>query len=151
MVCSGILAAIVSLKAGVAGPRPHMARTAAALSFGGMLVFTTFVAAGIANVRRPEVHKRWMVLATFGILQAAIARWIMLVPAIGQPLRILIGAVIVDLMIIAVALVDARARGGRVHPVYVTGLALLVLVQWARAAVLDTAPWLRFTTWLVAL
>lgn len=150
MVCTGLLANVVSLKVGLAGPRPMVAHRSAALGFGGMLVFAVFVSAGIANVRRPEVHKRWMVMATFGILQAAIARWIMLIPAISQPTRILIGALIVDAMILAVALVDARARG-RVHPVYVAGLAFLVFVQWARTAVIGTPAWLEFTAWLVNL
>jgi hypothetical protein len=149
MVFAGVLATIVSLKAGL-GERPVIARTSAALSFGGMTLFSTFVAFGIANVLNPERHKRFMLLATFSILQAAVARWIMLIPSIGQPLRILIGAALVDLMLLAVIVIDSRARG-RVHPVYVCGGALIVLVQWARIAMLDTATWVAFTNWLAAL
>ena len=125
-------------------------RAAAVLSFGAMILFSTFMTVGIANHAKPDWHKRLMVLATFGILQAAIARWIMLIPAIGQPLRVFLGAVIVDLMLLAVIWIDARARG-RVHPVYVAGAALILVVQFVRRAILPTEAWLNFTAWLAAL
>lgn len=150
MVFSGILAAIASLKAGIEGPRPAAARLAAGLSFGGMLLFSGFIIAGVANLRRPEWHRRLMLVATFGILQAAIARWIMLIPTINQPQRVLLGAVIVDVLLVAVALLDARRRR-RMHPAWSIGLAALLLVQWARVAMQSTEPWLAFTAWLAAL
>src|SRR5262245_1060813 len=149
MVFAGVVAAIVSLKSGI-GPRPQIARAAAALSVGGMVLFSTFVAAGIANVLHPARHKRFMVLATFGIVQAAVARWIMLIPSIALPLRTMIGAVIVDSMLLAVILMDARAEK-RIHPVYLLGAAVILLVQWARVAVLQTDQWVAFTNWLVQL
>jgi hypothetical protein len=150
MVLSGLLAAVVSLKSGLEEPRPHVARTAAALSFGGMLLFSTFMIAGISTLRRPAWHKRLMVLATLSILQAAIARWIMLIPDIGQPTRILIGAVIVDVLLLTVAWVDTRAQG-RLHPAWAVGGALILCVQWIRIAILPTAEWLAFTNWLAQL
>lgn len=149
MVFSGVLALIVSLKSGLA-IRPQIARTAAALSFGGMTLFSTFIAFGVANVMRPAWHKRFMVLATFSILQAAIARLIMLIPSIGQPLRITIGTIIVDLMLLTVIALDSRAER-RVHPVYVFGALFIFIVQWARIAVLNTQAWLDFTQWLAGL
>jgi energy-converting hydrogenase Eha subunit A len=150
MVFAGLLAAIVSIKAGLAGPRPEIARTATVLSFSGMTLFSTFIVLALANIRRPDFHKRLMLLATFSILQAAVARVIMLVPAIAQPQRVVIGAVIVDAMIVAVALLDARDRG-RVHPVYVAGGAFIVGVQYLRAQLLGTDGWVHFCTWLAAL
>lgn len=149
MVFSGVLAMIVSLKAGLE-VRPQIARTAAALSVGGVTLFSTFIALGIANVLRPERHKRFMVLATFSILQAAIARLIMLIPSIGQPLRVTLGTIIVDLMLLTVIAVDSRAQR-RVHPVYLYGALFILFVQWARIAVLDTQAWIEFTHWLAAL
>ncbi len=150
MVFAGVVAAIVSLKAGLPGPRPVAARTAAALSFGGMVLFSTFVIAGIANIRRPDWHKRLLLLANLGILQAAIARWIMLIPAIGQPLRILIGAVIVDALLLIVVLVDARAQR-RLHPAWLVGAALLITVQCVRVVIVPTDGWIGFTGWLARL
>lgn len=149
MVFSGVLGLIVSLKSGLE-VRPQIARTAAALSVGGMTLFSTFIALAIANVLRPERHKRFMVLATFSILQAAIARLIMLIPSIGQPLRITIGTIMVDLMLLTVIAMDSRAQR-RVHPVYVGGALFILFVQWARIAILDTQVWIDFTRWLAAL
>jgi hypothetical protein len=150
MVFSGLLAAIVSLQAGLPGPRPEAARTGAVLSFSGMTLFTTFFVLAIANLRRVERHKRLMVLASFSILQAAIARFIMLFPLIAQPQRVVIGALIVDALLLAVALIDARARG-RLHPVYVAGGAFIAGVQFLRAQLLHTAAWEDFCAWLAAL
>jgi hypothetical protein len=91
-----------------------------------------------------------MVLATFSILQAAIARIIMLFPAILQPQRIVLGAYITDALLLAVILLDARVRG-RVHPVYVAGGALIVLVQYGRSQLLPTETWVAFCAWLATL
>ncbi|HEX6994901.1 MAG TPA: hypothetical protein VF339_12220 [Gammaproteobacteria bacterium] len=150
MLFSGILAAIVSLAANLPGPRPDAARAAAALSFSGTLLFTTFIAVGITNIGRPDVHRRAMTLAAFSIIQAAIARLIMIVPQIAQPERIVIGAVIVDLLLIGVVLLDRRAIG-RVHPMWVAGLALIVTVQWLRVVIARTEAWAVFTAWLAQL
>lgn len=149
MVFSGLLAAIVTVQADLASA-PQAARTGAVLSVSGITLFTTFFALGIANVRRPERHKRLMVLATFSILQAAIARVIMLSPAIAQPQRVWTGALLVDLLLLGVILLDWRARG-RVHRVYLAGGAFIVLVQYLRMALLRTGAWAAFTAWLAAL
>jgi hypothetical protein len=145
-----LLAAIVSLQAGLPGPRPEAARTGAMLSFSGMTLFTTFFVLAIANLRRLERHKRLMVLASFSILQAAIARFIMLFPVIAQPQRVVIGALVVDALLLAVALIDARARG-RLHPVYVAGGAFIAVIQFLRAQLLPTAAWADFCARLAAL
>jgi len=150
MLCSGILAAVVSLEANLPGPRPDAARAAAALSFSGMLLFTTFIVVGVANVRRPDVHRRAMTLAAFSIIQAAVARLIMLAPQIAQPERIVIGAVIVDLLLLGVVLLDRRATG-RMHPVWTAGFVLIVTVQWLRVVIARTDAWAVFTARLAGL
>jgi hypothetical protein len=150
MVFSGILASIASLKAGIVGPRPQAVRLAAGLSFGGMLLFSGFIIAAIANLRRPEWHRRLILIGTISILQAAIARWIMLIPNINQPQRVLIGAVIVDSLLVGIALLDARSQK-RFHPAWAIGLAAMLFVQWARVAIQPTETWLAFTAWLAAL
>jgi hypothetical protein len=150
MVFSGILATIVTLQSGLAGPRPEAARASAVLGIPAMALFTTFIALGIANVRKPDWHKRLMMLATFSILQAAVARVIRLFPLITLPQRMVIGAVIVDALLLVVVLLDARVRG-RVHPVYAAGGALIVLVQYGRGELLATDVWVSFCDWLAAL
>jgi hypothetical protein len=75
---------------------------------------------------------------------------IRLFPLITLPQRMVIGAVIVDALLLVVVLLDARVRG-RVHPVYAAGGALIVLVQYGRGELLATDVWVSFCDWLAAL
>jgi hypothetical protein len=58
MVITGVVATTVSLKAGLAGPNPEFARRANVLGMFAMALFSIFIALAIANIRRPELHKR---------------------------------------------------------------------------------------------
>jgi energy-converting hydrogenase Eha subunit A len=150
MVFAGVLATIVQLRADLVGPQPDVARGVAALGFSALLLFTTFVALGIGNIRRPEIHRRFMVLASFAILGAATTRLMRLVPETTQPERALLGAVAVDVLLLAVVLLDRRAVG-RIHPVWMAGGAILIASQWLRRALSRTDLWTHVTDWLAAL
>lgn len=150
MVFSGVLVQVLSLKSGLAGPRPDIARNVAALGFSGMWMFATYVGVAVANLRRPEVHRRLMVLASFAILGAALARLARIVPGTTQPERGWLAAAMVDLMLLVVVLIDRRITGS-VHPAWIAGGAFLVGNQVLRTFIVDTAPWIAFTAWLAAL
>lgn len=150
MVVSGVLAAIVTVQEGIGTPPEVIVRANTALSTGAMIMFSTFMALAVANLKTPERHKRFIVLAMFSMLQAAVARLIMLAPTIGHPLRTLLGTLVVDALLLAVIAIDTRVRG-RLHPVYVGGAAFIVSIQYLRRAVLDTAFWRHFVNWLAAL
>ena len=149
MVFSGVLATIVSLQANLP-VRPDFARASAALSFSGVALFTGFFTLGIANIKRPDRHKRLMMLASFSIVQAAVARLIRLVPTIALPERILIGAMILDVILFAIVLLDRRSTG-RVHPVWLLGGAALISVQYLRVVIVPTEFWRHVTQWLAML
>jgi hypothetical protein len=150
MVLSGLLAAVVTIHAALGTPREPIVRANTALSIGAMLMFSAFMILAVANLASPQRHKRYIVLAMFSILQAAVARIFMLAPAIGHPLRTLLGAIVVDLLLLTVIALDARKQG-RVHPVYLGGFAFLLMVQYMRRAVLDTQFWFDFTNWMASL
>ena len=97
-----------------------------------MVLFGGLVCAAIANVRRPEIHKRLMLLATISVIPPAIARVFFalnvgiapgLRPGLG-PLRtvesVLAPALIADALVLAGMICDWRTRG-RPHPAYVIG------------------------------
>ena len=42
------------------------------------------------------------------------------------------------------------ATNRRLHPAFAAGLALIVVVQFGRLALSQTAAWTRFAQWLVA-
>lgn len=150
MVFSGILVQTVNLAAGLRGPQPEVARYVAALGFSAMLMFTTFVALAIANVRRPQIHRRLMVLASFAIIGAAVVRLMRFVPETTLADRVLLGTFVVDGLLVVLVLLDRRAAG-RVHPVWLAGGGFLVANQAVRAVIADTAPWIGFTAWLASL
>jgi hypothetical protein len=75
MVVSGTTAGILSMRREFAAGYEEEAAAFLLTPFSAMLIFTTLVAAAIAWRRRPETHKRLMLLATISLLDAAIARW----------------------------------------------------------------------------
>lgn len=134
-----------------------------ALAFGwvqvsGVAFFWTVFALGIANVKKPEVHKRLMLLGTISLLDAPIARIVLTLmmpgpPPVGAPPpigAILLPGLIADLLIVAAIVYDWRTRG-RPHPVYLAGGAALLALQLTREAVSQTSAWHAAATWLVGL
>ena len=99
-----------------------------------MVLFPAFVAIGLANRRDPQAHKRWMVLATVGILTAAVNR-IPIIYGLGPP-AYFAG---VDLFILAVW--DFRTLG-RLHPATLWGGLVLIASQPVRLVVSGTEGWL---------
>ena len=86
------------------------------------MVFTL----AIATTRRPETHKRLMLLAGISILDAAVARWFLTFlappgPPGPPPVAVTIApAFVAYLLLVAAIVFDWRTRG-RPHPVYVYG------------------------------
>jgi hypothetical protein len=150
MVFSGIIAIVVNLAALLGTPRERVVVGTSILGVTSMILFTVFLTAAVANVRRPEWHKRLIVLATLSIMQAVVTRFILWIPDIIQPHRALIGAAITDLMLLAVILLDARIKR-RAHPVYLAGGAFLLFIQIARSPVTHTPFWRETCRWLASL
>jgi len=110
-----------------------------------MLLFGIFAGAGLACRTRPDVHRRFMLLATIAMLPAAIGR------AIGRLLgavhpALFFGAVMFFLLPIVI---HDRRNLGRVHPVTLWAGLALILSFPARLALGKTDLWLTFAAWLV--
>jgi len=120
---------------------------------------------GIASVRRPEAHRRLMLLATANLLPAAVSRLfgVVLAPKnAGRPNFALVAdenlaftvalaaALIVDLLIVVAIVRDWRMRG-RPHAAYVSGLACMLVVQLLRKPFAHTVLWHWITDGLLAL
>lgn len=80
------------------------------------LIFAALVAAGLAWRRKPDVHKRLMLMATIAILWPAFFRFRHYFPDVPRP-EWVFGFLLPQLMLAAVVLAD-RLRFGHVHPVY---------------------------------
>ena len=110
-----------------------------------MLLFGVFAGAGLAWRRRPDVHKRFMALATIAILPPAIGRAMGWLFGGGRP-ALFFGAV--GFFLVAIVVYDRR-RLGRVHPVTLWGGVALMLSFPARLALGKTDLWLGFAEWLI--
>lgn len=108
-------------------------------------LFALFVGLALTQIRHPQNHKRWMLLATVNLIPAAFARW----PGVA-PLGPLAFFGLTDLFIIALAIWDFRTRG-RLHPVTLWGGLLIIVSQPLRLLVWDTEGWLAFARWATGL
>ena len=111
------------------------------LPLGDMALFAGFFGAAVAYRRRPELHKRLILLATVALLFAAVAR---VVPV--EPPSIFL---LVWLAPLGVAMLHDWRTRGRVHQVYGIGLVIL-LVAFARVWAMNHEPWLTIGRALLA-
>lgn len=155
MVVIGLAAAIQTLTRGLAAGYGDHSRAFLILPVSAISLFAGFFVAAIANIRRPERHKRFMLLATISLLQAAMGRiFFVLVtgggpglrPGLGPPPPLIIGLVpslIIEALIIAGIVHDWRTRG-RPHPVWLIGAAVTTAVILLRGPLSATPGWLAF-------
>lgn len=88
------------------------------IPFGDMVLFGSFFVAAVANRARPEVHKRFILLATIAIVFAAAFR----LQAAGVPLP---AAIAVWYSPLVLAMLYDLWQRGRVHAVYWIGAAAM--------------------------
>jgi len=122
----------------------------------GIAFFAVVFVLGIVNTRRPEVHKRLMLLAAVSILDAAIARWFLTFlappgPPGPPPVPVTIAPAVVAALLLVVAMVRDWRTEGRVHPVYIYGTLAMLAVKVLNWPVSETATWHSFAGGILAL
>jgi hypothetical protein len=159
MVFVGFAAADEVLAKRLAAGYGDRARAFHIVSTSMIALFGAFVFAAIVYVKRPEVHKRLMLLATITMIPPAIARLFFAVnvgigpglrPGLGPPRTVesvLISGLVADALILAGAIYDLRTRG-RVHPAYVIGGVIIVALQVLRTPVSTTHTWYAIADFL---
>jgi len=157
----GLDQAIGSLKRLEAAGAGDPARAFSIVSFSAIALFAALFAAAIVNVKKPEVHKRLILVATVSMLQAGIGRWFLLFlaprtaglsgpPTVPPVFVSVLPGLVTDLLIVAAMVHDRRTRS-RVHPAYWYGGAIVLAVQVLRVPLSTTSAWMRVTHWLLAL
>jgi hypothetical protein len=116
------------------------------LPFGEMLAFGVLVATAVALRKRSAFHKRLMLLASLAILTPAMARLPFDFVQAGGPL---VFFALTDLVIIACIVFDT-VKNRRLHPAFAAGFAFIVVVQFGRLALSQTAAWMTFARWVVS-
>lgn len=140
----GLATAIAAAKRGATpGPPPLIFLS---IPLGDVLVFAILVATGLSFRRRSDIHRRLMMLASVGILAAAIARIPLGFIENGGPLAFF---GLTDLCVLACVVYDT-VKHRRLHPAFGWGMLLIVASQPLRLLLAGTPAWMQFATWLVA-
>ncbi len=152
MVVFGIIAALIAARRPtgfVDVPVPPLQFLTVPL--GDIAMFGIFVALGIAQRRKAQNHKRFILLGSILMMDAAVARWpfaIMLAPApvpwIGMT------DLFVDMFLLPLIVWDLISLR-RIHPVTLWGGLALIASQVLRLMISGTSGWLAFATWAVSL
>lgn len=114
------------------------------IPLGDMLLFGILVGAALYFRRKPDTHKRLMLLSTIAILPAAVARLPIGFVETGGPF-VFFG--LSDLFILPLLVFDIVTRG-RPHRATLLGAALIVISHPLRMVVGGTNAWIAFATWL---
>ena len=145
VVATGMALAIASVRTGVS-PVPGIPPLVfLVLPVGEVVSFVGLFSAAIALRKRGAWHKRLMLLACLTMLTPAFARFP--TDAIGLSGPPVFFA-LTDLLILSCIAYDT-VKNRRVHPAFIVGFVYIVVVQWGRLAISQTAAWTRFAQWLV--
>jgi hypothetical protein len=110
-----------------------------------VMLFGAFVVAGAAWRRRPEIHKRFMLLAMIAIVGPGANRAIALV--VGHGVRDF-HVIVISVLVLAGIFYDWRTRG-RPHWVLLCGGGLLIVSQVTRRLVGGSELWGQAGSWLL--
>ena len=156
MTIMGFLASVDAMKRAAALGQTDAGKAFAIVPLSGILFFAVVFTLAVAATRRPETHKRLMLLAGISILDAAVARWFLtfLAPA-GPPgpppvAVTILPALVASLLLVVAIVRDWRTRG-RPHPAYVYGGAALLAVKVLNWPISATAAWHAFAGGILAL
>jgi hypothetical protein len=156
MTIFGFLVAVEAMKRSAALGQSDAGIAFAIVPLSGIVFFAVTVALAIAAIRRPETHKRLMLLACVSLLDAAVARWFLTFlappgPAGPPPVPVTIPPAFVAYLLLVVAMVfDWRTRG-RPHPVYLYGGGALIAVKLLNWPISVTPLWHSFAGGILAL
>jgi hypothetical protein len=107
---------------------------------GQILLFAAFVGGALWNRRRPEVHRRLILLGTITMMTPAISRMVDKRSVLAMFLTV--GFVIV-------AMIHDWLSRRRVHPIYIAGAVILLVSGPLRAVIGNSAAWQSFARMLV--
>lgn len=156
MVCSILVTVVIVLRLDDVRGYGDAGRRFSAVPLVALPTFIAFFALAIANVRRPEVHKRLMYLVMVGCMHPAIARVALTLfapPGAQGPPPVFVAVppgLVADLLLVIAIVYDVRTRG-RPHPVYVWGGLCLLASQFATVPIAATAGWMSIARFLEGL
>ncbi len=158
VVVVGVTVAITALKFELAQGFGDPSRSFLIVPLSAMAAFAGFTAAAIANVHRPDWHKRLMIIGTVNLIGAAAARIGFVLATGGGPgarpglfppppaMPVIVTGLLLQLIVIAGMIHDKRTTG-RVHPAWIIGLLINIAVVLLRHPLGATQGWIGFADW----
>jgi len=155
LLCSIVILKITVMRLDDARGLGDASRRFAAVIFCGVPVMIGLFAAAIANVRRPEIHKRLMYSLMTGMMVPAIARVFILLfapPGTLQagpppPFVALPPSLAAALLIVVAMIYDWRTQR-RWYRVYLYGIVLTILPNAVAVMIAPTRTWLAAAAFL---
>lgn len=158
MFMIGWATAIASLGERLAAGQGDAGREFLIVPLTSVTLFYVFFIAAIANLRRPEWHRRLIFVATSVILVPAVAR-VFLLTRVGLDAAMdggmrppppafapLLSVAACSLIVVAGMAYDWRTRG-KVHAAWTIGLVATLAAALGRLPVAQTAAWHAFADW----
>jgi hypothetical protein len=136
------------LRETAAAGRAAMGVEIADVALSNVLLFAGLIVFALINTRRPEWHKRLMLMAAISILGAPIARWLMVYLHMPPPAPL--SDWLVCLLAAVPMLQDWRMRG-RPHNAYWVAFVAIVAVRLLRIPFGETQVWHDTAGWLLGL
>ena len=145
---SGITTAVWAAKRDIS-EQGTLATSALSGTVTGLSLYVALVVAAIATRKRPDWHKRLIMLATIQVLWPAFFRLRHWLPAVPNP-EIWFALVLAYAPILLAAIRD-QSRCGKVHPVWLLIAPALVFEQSLEIAFFDEGVQRAFGQWLYGL
>lgn len=146
VVISTMASGVYVMKRDLAAGLGEIAISSLVGTFTTPIVYAAFVVAGIFYRRKPEIHKRLMLLAMIAILWPAFFRFRHYFPTIQNP-ELIFTLIIPDSMIL-LAMLWEKLTVKRVHPVYFTAGLALFAENFAEYWLFDSPGWRIVAHWL---
>ena len=119
--------------------------------FGDMALFGGFVTLALVKRRSAQSHKRYMLLGSIALVDAAVTRWPFAVMMAELPVPLFnMADVFSDLFLVPMVVWDLASRG-RLHPVTLWGGLVLIASSPLELMLSKTDAWLGFAGWAVGL
>lgn len=156
MTIFGFLASVHAMKHSAALGQLDAGIGFSIVPMSGIAFFAVVFVLAIMNTRKPEVHKRLMLLAAVSILDAPIARWFITFlappgPPGPPPVPVTIAPAVVASLLLVVAMVRDWRAEGRVHPVYIYGTLALLTLKVLNWPISESAAWHALAGGILAL
>jgi hypothetical protein len=158
VVIIGFATAVAAMEAGLERGLGDTSRAFLITPLSAIFRFGLFTGAAIVLVTRPEWHKRFMIVGTIALIEAAGARVALYIalgsapgmrPGLGPPppaiMPVVVG-LLLQLLVVIGMIYDWRTRG-RVHPAWIVGLLVSVIMIVLKVPLSHTEAWLRFAHW----